>query len=188
MNQETNTLYVTNQEDGTVSVINDATCNAVVRTGCGARVAHIVVGDFPNGIAVDERTDTVYVANAGSNTVSIIDGATCNARDHAGCGQVPTTVAVGAFPFRLALDDRTDTIYVANVGSNTVSVIDADHLQRRRRSGCADDATRLPRRQRAVRHRRERPHQHRVRVQQWRRHPVGDERRDLRRPVDCRLW
>ena len=28
--------------------------------------------------AVNEKTDTIYVANFGSNTVSAIDGATCN--------------------------------------------------------------------------------------------------------------
>ena len=144
VNERTNTLYVTNQEDGTVSVVNSATCNVRVRTGCGRPSPTIAVGRFPNGIAVDERTDTVYVSNLADNTVSVIDGATCNARDHAGCGQIPTTVAVGNGPFRLALNDVTGTIYVANGGGdanhvpdNTVSVINAATCNANVRSGCA---------------------------------------------------
>ena len=38
-------------------------------------------------IAVDQNTDTIYVANAGDNTVSVINGATCNAQNTSGCGQ-----------------------------------------------------------------------------------------------------
>ena len=138
VNERTDTVYVSNQEDGTVSVINGAACNAAVRTGCGRVSPAIAVGSFPNGIAVDERTNTVYVANFGDNTVSVIDGATCNARNHAGCGQVPVTVAVGNRPVRLALNVVTDTIYVANEADNTVSVINGTTCNAAVRSGCAD--------------------------------------------------
>ena len=36
----------------------------------------IPVGEGPRGIAVDPNTHLVYVTNPGSNTVSVIDGAT----------------------------------------------------------------------------------------------------------------
>ena len=66
-------------------------------------------------MAVDETTDTIYVANDGSGTVSVIDGAT---------NTVTATVAVGTDPIGVAVDETTDTIYAANDGSGTVSVID----------------------------------------------------------------
>jgi YVTN family beta-propeller protein len=146
VNQRTDTVYVTNQEDGTVSVINGAVCNVVVRRGCGSPWPTIAVGAFPKGIAVDEQTDTVYVANSGGGTVSVIDGATCNAGDHTGCGQIPTTVAVGVQPDQLAVDEATNTIYVANnggdtSGGNTVSVIDGVTCNATERSDCGSLAT-----------------------------------------------
>ena len=61
------TVYVTNANDGTVSVI-DAATNAVTAT--------IPVGTYPYGVAVDPAAGTVYVTNYGDATVSVIDAAT----------------------------------------------------------------------------------------------------------------
>ena len=57
------TAYVTNADDGSVSVI-DTTKRAVSET--------IKVGKSPDGIAVDPTTHAVYTANAGDDTVSVI--------------------------------------------------------------------------------------------------------------------
>ena len=81
----------------------------------GASTATIAVGARPVGAAVDPTTDTVYVANANSNTVSVIDGST---------NAVTATISVGTYPTGVAVDPVTDTVYVANRTSNTVSVID----------------------------------------------------------------
>ena len=54
-----------------VDVINTAKCTAQVRTGCRV-VARARVGSGSLAAAVDERTDTVYVANGNSNTVSVL--------------------------------------------------------------------------------------------------------------------
>jgi YVTN family beta-propeller protein len=75
---------------------------------------NIAVGSDTHGVAVDGATNTVYAANYGSNTVSVIDGAT---------NTVTATVGVGAAPYAVAIDQTTDIAYVANSGSNTVSVI-----------------------------------------------------------------
>jgi YVTN family beta-propeller protein len=75
----------------------------------------IPVGSSPGAVAVNPTTDTIYVANNGSNTVSMIDGAT---------DTVTATIAVGTSPYSVAVDPLTNTIYVANFGSRTVSVID----------------------------------------------------------------
>jgi YVTN family beta-propeller protein len=81
----------------------------------GAAAVTIGVGSNPDGIAVDATTDTIYVANNGSNNVSEIEGAT---------GVVTATIPVGSAPRGIAVDDKTDVVYVANSGDQTVSVID----------------------------------------------------------------
>jgi YVTN family beta-propeller protein len=105
-------------------VIKGATCNGTDTSGCSHAPATVTVGNSPSILAVDQATDTIYVGSFDDNTVSVINGATCNGTDNSGCGQSPPTVAVGAFPDGLAVDEATNTIYVANGGDNTVSVID----------------------------------------------------------------
>ena len=83
----TNTIYVTNTAANTVSVIDGSTCNGHVHSGCGRKTALAPVGISPRRIAVDELTNTVYVTNAGSNTVTMLNGRTCNGRVHRGCGK-----------------------------------------------------------------------------------------------------
>ena len=132
----TDTVYVGNGNDGTVSVINGATCNASHVSGCGQTAPTITVGSGPVDDAVDQRTDTVYVTNLGSNTISVIDGDTCNAHNHSGCHRTPPTISVGNFPDGVAIDEATHTVYVANVGDNTVSVINGATCNARVTWGC----------------------------------------------------
>ena len=63
---DTNTIYVANANDNTLSVINGTT-RKVIGT--------ITVGNSPIGIGVNDLTNTIYVANSGDNSVSVIDGA-----------------------------------------------------------------------------------------------------------------
>jgi YVTN family beta-propeller protein len=83
-------------------------------SGTGGMSA-ISVGSDPDGVAVDAMTDMIYVANSGSDTVSVIDGAT---------GTVTATIPVGSEPAGVGVDPVTDMIYVANHNAPTVSVID----------------------------------------------------------------
>jgi len=88
--------------------------------------AGIVVGSNPAAVAVDPAAGTVYVANLGSNSVSVIDAAT---------NTVTATIPVGTAPDGVAVDPATGTVYVTNLGvdadpgvstdDGTVSVIDA---------------------------------------------------------------
>jgi YVTN family beta-propeller protein len=66
-NPQTNTIYVTNSGDGTVSVINGKK-NKVVAT--------IPFGVMPQGIATNPQTNTVYAVDPHTNTMAVIDGAT----------------------------------------------------------------------------------------------------------------
>ncbi len=106
VNPNTNTIYVANQGDNTISVIDGAT-NTVVDT--------IPAGANSNGVAVNPNTNTIYVANQGDNTISVIDGAT---------NTVVDTIPVGVSPFQVSVNPSTNTVYVPNLFSNTVSVID----------------------------------------------------------------
>jgi YVTN family beta-propeller protein len=136
VNQRTNTIYAANAADNTVSVINGATCNATDTSGCDQTPATVAVGTFPIVLAIDEATDTLYVTNGGDNTVSVIDEGTCNGSVTSGCSQTPPTVSVGSGPGGIAVDQATDTIYVANGGDNTVSVINGATCNSSTSSGC----------------------------------------------------
>ena len=122
-----------------MSVINASTCNALQASGCGINTPEVQVGYRPGTIAVDQATDTIYVVNSADNTVSVINGATCNARNTSGCSHTPPTVKVGSNPVDLSLDQATDTVYVANWGNGkgtTVSVIDGRTCNGQVTSGC----------------------------------------------------
>jgi YVTN family beta-propeller protein len=105
-NPNTDMIYVANNVNGTVSVIEGKT-NKVV--------GNITVGDSPEGVAVNPVTDRVYVANTGSNGISIIDGKANKVVDNITGG--------GISPKGIAVNPETNMIYVANSGSYTVSVI-----------------------------------------------------------------
>jgi YVTN family beta-propeller protein len=78
--------------------------------------ASVATGTDPNAVAVNPVTNKIYVANQGSNNVTVIDGATNNT----------TTVAVGTGPgtgpSAMAVNPTTNQIYVANTASNNVTV------------------------------------------------------------------
>ena len=105
-NPKTRTLYVpiqcgdpsTNDScnataDNFVAVISAAKCRPGSGAGCTV-VARATVGSGPLAATVDERTDTIYTAN-GSGTVSVIDGARCNAEVTSGCDTPVATIQVG---------------------------------------------------------------------------------------------
>jgi DNA-binding beta-propeller fold protein YncE len=122
----TDTVYVVNHAggdyQGTVSVINGATCNGSNTSGCGQTPSTVAAGYGAIDVALDASTDTIYVTNLQDTSVSVIIGASCNAMDHTGCGQRPARIAVGRAPYRVAVDEQDGTAYIANL-DNTVSVI-----------------------------------------------------------------
>ena len=101
----TNSVYVANASDNSVSVIDGAT-NTVTAT--------IDVGSPPNSVAVNPVTNTVYVVNGVDNSVSAIDGAT---------NTVTATIGVGSGPVSVAVNPIANTAYTANWNDKSVSVI-----------------------------------------------------------------
>jgi DNA-binding beta-propeller fold protein YncE len=128
----------------TVAVINGATCNGTSHSGCDRLAATVTVGLGPDGAAVDDLTHTLYVANNANGdfpgTVSVINTATCNRADTAGCRGHMTTVPVGRSSRLVAVDTSTNRIYVTNYSSASVSVIDGSTCNAEATSGCAQAA------------------------------------------------
>lgn len=144
INRVTNTIYVSNNADNTLSVIDGATCNRKRTSGCMQSQPTTPVGNFPQQVAVDERTNTIYVANQKDDTVSVINGNVCNAGNVSGCNQSWPTVAVGASPQALAVNPNNHTVYVANTDDNTVSVFSALHCNAIDNSGCGQTPATIP--------------------------------------------
>ena len=124
LDSSTNTVYVTGETSNDVSVIDGKSCNARTTSGCREQPARVHAGEGARGIAVNERTHTVYVANTADGTVSVIDGSACNATVRVGCGRRAAVTSVGVSPRRVAVDAVTNTVYVTNAGSDSVTMID----------------------------------------------------------------
>jgi len=79
--------------------------------------ATIPVGTNPVGVAVNETTNNIYVANSGNNNINVIDGTS---------NSVVATIADpnAVAPVAVAVNASTNTIYVANSQSNNLTVID----------------------------------------------------------------
>jgi YVTN family beta-propeller protein/VCBS repeat-containing protein len=78
----------------------------------------IPVGSLPEGIAVNPATNRIYVANRGSASVSVIDGATNKI--------AAKPIDVGPLPTGIAVNPVTNRIYVTLDGNNAVAVIDGE--------------------------------------------------------------
>jgi YVTN family beta-propeller protein len=105
------TLAVSNWGDQSVTLFSSHTLH---------QLARISVGIHPNDL-VFGRDARLFVANAGSNSISIIDGKhvteTVKTSFH-------SADPVGSTPDALALDPAEKRLYVANADNNDVAVID----------------------------------------------------------------
>jgi DNA-binding beta-propeller fold protein YncE len=123
LDQALHSLYVTPAQGSTVVVLDARRCTAGAPTcPAGTRAP---VGGFPNSVAVDDATHTVYVLNGGDATISRFDGGPCNADDHTRCRSTttalePTGQPQSLQPSTLVLDPGTDTLYVAQQAANVV--------------------------------------------------------------------
>lgn len=149
---ETHTVYITDNgkgPTGEVSVVDDRSCNATRHSGC-ARVRTLQVpGGNAVGIAIDQLTDTIYVATSVQhhpNLISVFNGATCNASESAGCGQTPAVMIVaagtpGGAAVAVAVNEATNTLYATNniyadPTGNAVYVFDAATCDGQDVAGC----------------------------------------------------
>ncbi len=153
-----NVVLCTNQGDGTVSIINAST-NTVVETpkvgsapfgvATNTLTGQAFVTDFetdkvivmnlkqypqistytiplndsPTGIAVDPNSNTVYVGLYNSHLVDVIS-VDPNTQSYI----IQRTILVGAYPMGMSLDQYGE-LWVANTGSNTVSMVLPQSIQ-----------------------------------------------------------
>jgi YVTN family beta-propeller protein len=77
--------------------------------------ATIKVGKSPVALAINEATNGIYVANNGSGSVSVIDGAN---------DALAANIDVGALPYVLAVNPVANKIFVSNTFSDVITLID----------------------------------------------------------------
>lgn len=108
INNNTNTLYVLNQNSNNITVLDSFTYSW--RT-------NIPVGTNPSGITFNKLTNKIYVTNTGNNSVSVID-TTSNT-------VIKTIVLPAASgPKGIVVNPDTNRIFVGNSNSRTITVID----------------------------------------------------------------
>ena len=113
INSKTNTLYVANYGDDSVTVIDGSKHVAV---------ATVHVGAQPHAIAVDAKTNLIYVANTHGNSVTVIDGVS---------NVAVTSLEAGINPYAITVDSQNGMVYVANMDQQSFTQIDVHQLSRR---------------------------------------------------------
>jgi YVTN family beta-propeller protein len=84
--------------------------------------------DHPSAVATNPVRDEAYIANANSDTVSVLDSRSGAVAATIGVGLVPDGPK-GANPVGLAVSPDGATLYVTLAGENAVAVIDLDARQ-----------------------------------------------------------
>jgi YVTN family beta-propeller protein len=106
---------VVDPDSGSVYVLRTGNAEVAVFGADGKLAKRIAVGNIPSAGAFDSETKTLYVANYGDDTLTVID---------AQSGVARATVAVGHHPEAVAVDVERNLVFVANTHGNSVTVID----------------------------------------------------------------
>src|SRR6185437_5672149 len=77
---------------------------------------NMIKNNSPTSIIINANNERVYVANGGTDTVTVIDANT---------NKILENIRVGSVPRDIVINNKTNKIYVANRDSNSLSVIDA---------------------------------------------------------------
>ena len=101
-------VFVANRDAGTVSVIG---------TDVDKVIGNFSVGTAPRGISVNPLTNILYVANEGSNTVSVIDYFYNGSLDY-----TKTDLKMNSVPSSLIVNPNTNKIYVGT--TDGISILD----------------------------------------------------------------
>src|SRR5438105_13415923 len=102
------TIYVSNEKDNTITVV-DGTTLAPVKT--------IPVGQRPRGILLSRDAQSLYICASDSDHIEVLDLVS---------DKISRTLPSGADPEYFALDPSGKLLYVANEDDNLVTVVDID--------------------------------------------------------------
>ena len=108
LGQRSRKAYVTLSEDDSIEVVDAESWHVVNRL-------HLQTGDHPQEPALSRDGLTLFTANSGSDTVSVVDTASLLEVNR---------IPVGEGPNSILMDRDGKRAYVFNARSNTVSVID----------------------------------------------------------------
>ena len=139
VDQATNTAYIANQLDNTISVVDGRNCSAGHTLQCNP-IATISPGPNPSDLVLDAAHRTLFATLAGGNSdsIAVIDISSCNATNTSGCTQTPKQVVFpgstlwqgGAasvpfgFPAIVDLDETTHTLYVPDANEGPIYILD----------------------------------------------------------------
>ena len=123
VNEDTNTIYVTNQNSNILSVISGENHTKINYVLVGDESTYTEEENMPSwifhkyhNIAVNEDTNTIYVTNPNSNILSVISG-----ENHTRI----KALSILSSPTQIAVNEDTNIIYVTT--SNGISVISGDN-------------------------------------------------------------
>jgi YVTN family beta-propeller protein len=85
----------------------------------------IAVGDHPNEMVLTKNGQTLYVANANDNSVSVIDTRTAKEIEVLNAALVPNALA-GSSTNGLALSANEERLYIANADNNCLAVFEVE--------------------------------------------------------------
>lgn len=129
-------LYVSNWKEGNIGVVNARNPDAATVT------KHVAVGQHPNAMIFSPAGDRLFVANANSDSVSVLDTATDSVLYEIDVRPYKNA-PFGSAPNALAISPDGAMLYVLNAGENAVVVValdDAGKKERdRKRTGKKDD-------------------------------------------------
>src|SRR5271168_1028616 len=102
------TIYVSNEKDNTITVVDGKTLEPVKT---------IPVGQRPRGILLSKDEKSLYICASDSDHIEVLDLA---------ADKVVRTLPSGADPENFALDPSGKLLYIANEDDNLVTIVDID--------------------------------------------------------------
>ena len=108
----TDTVYVTNNTDNTVSVLNGAACDATHHAGCRHPAPSVPDHEFL--IAADLATGTLYGGSLTGSQIDVISTTTCHTGNISDCAPVAEISTPDFGPNVGATDDATHTLYASD--------------------------------------------------------------------------
>lgn len=114
-------IFVVTQGDG----VHPGALDILTQGSSPVVAASVPLGVGPTYSYLDPHLNRLYVTNAGDNTVSVFDASNVNVANSPPIPSLSAPVAVGTTPSGIAALKDGTRFYVANSGSNDVSVVSA---------------------------------------------------------------